>query len=221
MQFSMIFEGQLAYPTRANEQHVMRDIVDQAVLAEAMGFDRVWAVEHHCLEQFAHISAPEILLSYIAAKTSRIRIGHGRAAGDDGHRLRGSRRLRRLFEWHGDLLDVPPRPVIPKPVQQPHPPPDLSSYDDGDGSDEVLRRRGEAVVAYLHQEKIEAGTELTGMFNPNHAYGAVDEAIAYVERLVDAGADEVMFLMQMGTVPQDAILESITNLGREVLPRFR
>ena len=91
----------------------------------------------------------------------------------------------------------------------------------GDGSDEVLRRRGEAVVAYLHQEKIEAGTELTGMFNPNHAYGAVDEAIAYVERLVDAGADEVMFLMQMGTVPQDAILESITNLGRDVLPRFR
>ena len=39
--------------------------------------------------------------------------------------------------------------------------------------------------------------------------------------VVDAGADEVMFLMQMGTVPQDAILESITNLGRKVLPRFR
>jgi len=165
MQFSMIFEGQLAYPTRANEQQVMRDIVDQAVLAEAMGFDRVWAVEH----------------------------------------FRGQRFFTEaISRWYSG-----------------GPPPDPSSYDDGDGSDEVLRRRGEAVVAYLHQEKIEAGTELTGMFNPNHAYGAVDDAIAYVERLVDAGADEVMFLMQMGTVPQDAILESVTNLGREVLPRFR
>jgi hypothetical protein len=59
------------------------------------------------------------------------------------------------------------------------------------------------------------------LFNTNHAYGTVADAIDYVGRLADAGADEVMFLMQMGTVPQDAILESITNLGREVLPRFR
>ncbi len=47
------------------------------------------------------------------------------------------------------------------------------------------------------------------------------EAIEYVERLAAAGADEVMFLLQMGTVPQAAILESIANLGRHVLPRFR
>jgi hypothetical protein len=30
-----------------------------------------------------------------------------------------------------------------------------------------------------------------------------------------------MFLLQMGTVPQDAILESIRNLGKHVIPRFR
>jgi hypothetical protein len=30
-----------------------------------------------------------------------------------------------------------------------------------------------------------------------------------------------MFLIQMGTVPQPAALETIRNLGQQVLPRFR
>src|SRR6478752_4625069 len=77
MQFSMIFEAQLAFPTREREQQVIRDCVDQAVFAEDAGFDRVWAVEHHCLLRYAHMSAPEIFLTWVAARTSRIRIGHG------------------------------------------------------------------------------------------------------------------------------------------------
>ena len=77
MQFSMIFEAQMADPSAANERQVIRDCVEQAVLAEEMGFDRVWSVEHHSLKWYAHMSAPEIFLTWIAAKTSRIRIGHG------------------------------------------------------------------------------------------------------------------------------------------------
>ncbi len=53
------------------------------------------------------------------------------------------------------------------------------------------------------------------------ACGRVPDAIGYVERLIDAGADEVMFLIQMGTVPQKAALETIRNLGEHVIPRFR
>ena len=34
------------------------------------------------------------------------------------------------------------------------------------------------------------------------AYGTVDDCIGYVQRLFDAGADEILFLVQMGTVPQ-------------------
>ena len=59
------------------------------------------------------------------------------------------------------------------------------------------------------------------MFNVNHAYGKVEHAIEYVQRLKDAGADEVMFLIQMGTVPQWAALETIKNLGEKVIPQFR
>jgi hypothetical protein len=76
-------------------------------------------------------------------------------------------------------------------------------------------------VAYLNEEKISTGSHSTGLYNPNHAYGVVSDAIGYVERLVDAGADEIMFLIQMGTVPQEAALETIRNIGQHVIPRFR
>ena len=77
MQFSMIFEAQMADASSGNEQQVIRDCVEQAVYAEEMGFDRIWAVEHHSLKWYAHMSAPEIFLTWVAARTSRIRIGHG------------------------------------------------------------------------------------------------------------------------------------------------
>jgi hypothetical protein len=99
-------------------------------------------------------------------------------------------------------------------------PPPTAPPEDGDDA-EFLRTQGEAVVAYLHEEKIEAGTEQTGLYNPNHACGTVQDAIGYVERLVDAGADEIMFLIQMGTVPQKAALETIHRIGKEVIPHFR
>src|SRR3954463_590231 len=72
----MIFEAQMNDPTPEHERQVIRDCVEQAVYAEEVGFDRVWAVEHHALKWFAHMSAPEVFLSCVAARTSRIRVGH-------------------------------------------------------------------------------------------------------------------------------------------------
>ena len=42
-----------------------------------MGFDYVWEVEHHFLEEYSHSSAPEVFLAAAAARTERIRLGHG------------------------------------------------------------------------------------------------------------------------------------------------
>ena len=77
MEFSIILEAQTADASPAREFQVMHECVEQAVLAERMGFDRVWAVEHHCLKWYAHMSAPETVLAYVAGATSRIRDGHG------------------------------------------------------------------------------------------------------------------------------------------------
>ncbi|NUU25974.1 MAG: LLM class flavin-dependent oxidoreductase, partial [Streptomycetaceae bacterium] len=63
MKFSMIFEAQMAEPTPEHERQVLHDCVEQAVYAEEMGFDRIWAVEHHALKWYAHMSAPEVFLT--------------------------------------------------------------------------------------------------------------------------------------------------------------
>jgi alkanesulfonate monooxygenase SsuD/methylene tetrahydromethanopterin reductase-like flavin-dependent oxidoreductase (luciferase family) len=372
VKFSMIFEAQMAFPTRDHEREVINGCVEQAVLAEEMGFDRVWAVEHHSLLRYAHMSAPEIFLAFLAARTSTIRLGHGvvclpfnynhpirvaeRAAmldvlsggrldlgagrgatlqemsafGVDPHntyaeleeslRMIGHMWDEEVFEWQGDLLEVTPHPIVPRPVQEPHPPLYLACtkretvrlaaqwgigalvlgfagveeinllrhlYDearderDGEGfvssvvndhfsalcpaivlddADEALRigTRGQRffaeaiahwygggpppsededhdvqetltamredrdrVVAMLHEAEIPVTPTATGLWNAEHAYGDADQAIAYVERLREVGADEIMFLIQMGTVPQEACLDTIRNIGERVLPKFR
>ena len=376
MKFSMIFEAQLAYPTPERERQVIRDCVDQAVFGEEMGFDRVWAVEHHALRWYAHMSAPEVFLTWVAAKTTRIRIGHGvvcmpfnynhpirvaeRAAMldvlsngrldlgagrgatlqemslcgvnpkrtyeevEEALRMIGAMWQHETFEWESDLLTVksPPNmeshPILPRPVQHPHPPLYLActkretvtlagEYGIGalvlgfagveevrtlrkiydatlasrrgdrfvssvtndhfsalcptivlDDPDEALRvgARGqrffaegiahwygggpppkedtenddnvaeikldeERVIAWLHDSKVPIGPNSTSTFNIDHAYGDADRAIDYVEQLEDAGADEIMCLIQMGTVPQAACLETIRQWGEKVIPHFR
>ena len=46
-------------------------------LADELGFDQVWAVEHHFLEEYSHCSAPELFLTACAMQTKNIRVGHG------------------------------------------------------------------------------------------------------------------------------------------------
>ena len=80
----------------------------------------------------------------------------------------------------------------------------------------------EAVVAYLSEEKITIGDEHTSNYSvAEDAYGNADDCIRYVTRLQEAGADEVLFLFQMGTVPHASILETIRNIGTKVIPHFR
>ncbi len=55
------------------QDQVIRDVIEQAVLADAVGVDFIGLGEHH-RDDFA-ISAPETVLAAIAAKTTRIRIG--------------------------------------------------------------------------------------------------------------------------------------------------
>ena len=59
------------------------------------------------------------------------------------------------------------------------------------------------------------------MYNLDHALGDADTAIAYVERLAEAGVDNVMCLIQMGTLTQDQQLETIRIFGEQVIPHFR
>jgi alkanesulfonate monooxygenase SsuD/methylene tetrahydromethanopterin reductase-like flavin-dependent oxidoreductase (luciferase family) len=53
--------------------HVLRDVVEQAVIAEQAGLDCFGVGEHH-RDDFA-ISAPEVMLAAIASRTSRMWLG--------------------------------------------------------------------------------------------------------------------------------------------------
>jgi alkanesulfonate monooxygenase SsuD/methylene tetrahydromethanopterin reductase-like flavin-dependent oxidoreductase (luciferase family) len=55
-------------------REIYRDYLDEAVLAEELGYDHVWTTEHHFSED-AWSSSVLPILAAIAARTSRIRLG--------------------------------------------------------------------------------------------------------------------------------------------------
>ncbi|MBV8086647.1 MAG: LLM class flavin-dependent oxidoreductase [Chloroflexi bacterium] len=61
-----------APPGRAHAD-VLRDEVDQMVLAEQLGYDSIWLTEHHYAD-YGLSSAPSVLLATVAARTQRIRL---------------------------------------------------------------------------------------------------------------------------------------------------
>src|SRR5215470_11497618 len=78
MKFDLLYELQTPKPhDQRSEWRCYKEALEQIELADRLGFDTVWAVEHHFLTEFAHCSAPEVFLTAAAARTRRIRIGHG------------------------------------------------------------------------------------------------------------------------------------------------
>jgi len=78
VRFGLFFEMSVPRPFAPGvESTVFLNALEQARLADELGFDWVWAVEHHFLEEYSHCSAPEVVLAAIAAQTRRIRVGHG------------------------------------------------------------------------------------------------------------------------------------------------
>lgn len=376
MRFSLIFEAQTVDASPRGERQVFDELVDQAVLAENLGFDVVWCVEHTSLTHYAHMSAPETFLAFIAGKTTRIGIGHGvvclmpnmnhpikvaeriatldllskgrvhfgvgkggsqQEAGAYGYDLKALQPLideamyliPKMFvqdevEATGEHIKIPPRPIHPKPFQTPHPPMYLActnpetlvragkrglgalvlgfggpaevakknasykeAWDSRDPAEQVgfrpirhlaalcptivlddaeeARTIGIRGQRYFYEslnywygggpkpnpdawgdELLEAGTNtiitsklasetLTmelkpdedgrrpspGILSADNAYGDVAKCIDYVQQLIDAGADEILFMTNMGTVPQWAQLETLRKIGTHVIPHFR
>src|ERR1700756_4349423 len=78
MKFGIFYEHQLPRPWDADAEHkLLQDALEQVELADRLGFDYVWEVEHHFLEEYSHSSAPEVFLAAASQRTSRIRLGHG------------------------------------------------------------------------------------------------------------------------------------------------
>ena len=78
MKFGIFYEHQLPRPWKeGDELKLYQDALDQVELADNLGIDFVWEVEHHFLEEYAHSSAPEVFLAACSQRTKNIRLGHG------------------------------------------------------------------------------------------------------------------------------------------------
>jgi len=78
MKFGIFYEHQLPRPwDEGIEQQLFQDALDQVELADRLGIDHVWEVEHHFLEEYSHSSAPEVFLAAASQRTKNIRLGHG------------------------------------------------------------------------------------------------------------------------------------------------
>jgi len=176
MKFGIFYEHQLPRPWHAGrELHLFQEALDQVELADRLGIDFAWEVEHHFLEEYSHSSAPEVFLAAASQRSKRIRLGHGivlcppaynhparvaeRIATLDlvsngrvefgtgesasrmeleGFRIEPTEKRAMWLEaieqialmmsqtpyrgFEGKYFAMPARNVVPKPVQQPHPP---------------------------------------------------------------------------------------------------
>ncbi len=176
MKFGIFYEHQLPRPwSDTSERQLIADALEQIELADRVGIQYLWEVEHHFLEEYSHSSAPEVFLAAASQRTRNMRIGHGvvQTAPGYNHPARIAERIAMLDlvsggrvefgsgessseaelagfgvdrdtkrdAWleglevavrcmtetpfggfEGRFVSMPPRNVVPKPVQRPHPP---------------------------------------------------------------------------------------------------
>src|ERR1700734_3602975 len=78
MKFGVFYEHQLPRPwTATSEYELFQNSLKQVELADQLGYDYMWEVEHHFLEEYSHSSAPEVFLAAASQRTKQIRLGHG------------------------------------------------------------------------------------------------------------------------------------------------
>ena len=168
MKFSLAYEMQRPM---LDDHAVIEETIEQCILADEMGFDAVWFVEHHFLTTFSESPCPEVIFGALSRLTKRIRLGFGVSVLPYHHPVRVAERVAMVdqlshgrvefgtgrsapyeqmgmgidprdtrdmwdeslsmipriwgsdyFEHEGKFWNVPPRQVLPKPFQQPHPP---------------------------------------------------------------------------------------------------
>ena len=168
MKFGLAYEMQRP---ELDDHAVIEETIEQICLADEMGFDYVWFVEHHFLTTFSMSPCPEVIFGALSRLTKRIRLGFGVVILPYHHPVRVAERVAMVdhlsggrvdmgtgrsaayeqtgmgidpretremweeslsmipkiwesdyFEWQGKYWNVPPRQVLPKPYQQPHPP---------------------------------------------------------------------------------------------------
>src|SRR5580765_1849635 len=97
MRFGIFYEHQLPRPWHEeSEYRLLHESLDEIELADRLGYDYAWEVEHHFLEEYSHSSAPEVFLGAASQRTKNIRLGHGIVQLPTNHPARVAERVSTL-----------------------------------------------------------------------------------------------------------------------------
>jgi len=97
MKFGIFYELQLPRPWEpGGELRLYQNALDQVELADRLGYDYAWEVEHHFLEEYSHSPAPEVFLAAASQRTKRIRLAHGIMQLTTNHPARCAERIAAL-----------------------------------------------------------------------------------------------------------------------------
>jgi alkanesulfonate monooxygenase SsuD/methylene tetrahydromethanopterin reductase-like flavin-dependent oxidoreductase (luciferase family) len=78
MKFGVFYEMQLPKPwLPGDEKRLFHEALAQVELADRLGYDHAWEVEHHFLDEYSHLSASEAFMAFALARTKNIHIGSG------------------------------------------------------------------------------------------------------------------------------------------------
>src|SRR4051794_12084944 len=78
MKFGIFYELQLPRPWKEGDEHrLYQNALEQIEIADRLGYDHAWQVEHHFLEEYSHSPSPESFLAAASQRTKQIRLGHG------------------------------------------------------------------------------------------------------------------------------------------------
>jgi alkanesulfonate monooxygenase SsuD/methylene tetrahydromethanopterin reductase-like flavin-dependent oxidoreductase (luciferase family) len=107
MKFGIFYEHQLPRPWSADgEYRLLHESLAQIELADGLGYDYAWEVEHHFLEEYSHSSAPEVFLGAASQRTRRIRLGHGVIQLPTNHPIRVAERVSTLDLLSGGRVEL-------------------------------------------------------------------------------------------------------------------
>ncbi len=97
MKFGIFYELQLPRPwAPGDEQRLYNNALDQMALADRLGYEYAWEVEHHFLEEYSHCASPEVFLGAASQRTKKIRLGHGIIQLTTNHPARVAERVASL-----------------------------------------------------------------------------------------------------------------------------
>ncbi|MFQ6030584.1 MAG: LLM class flavin-dependent oxidoreductase [Dehalococcoidia bacterium] len=76
MQLGLFYQIQVPKPWNAESEFKRYwEVAEEVPHAEELGFESVWFVEHHFRSEWSHSSAPEMMLSALSQRTSRMQLG--------------------------------------------------------------------------------------------------------------------------------------------------